>query len=393
MGKNIEQTFFNEFLDNGAAWRCLEYLILKYEYSNLDKYPEYLKKEYITDALPTIKNLTDAYDDTPLFVSVDNQPPLMWTEIEENIENCNNDAQKKRYLYSLLLPFKEWAAVFFPKHDINCLQKEIEQCEHDIPLHKKHVANLKDGWDKDEALGEIEACKESIEKCKEQIQQLESRRDYYLDIFRNAEENSIEWYCATWWKALNIYTNMLDALLLEFGIDLLALQDEFGIWLKYNRDIISIYGYIGTLEWTQQLIDNLPTQQTKIIDKDINASHFSINKPYDEMQRILAALQQQGFVSTDTTIDTFYYRMTGKGASTTDQIEWIKKGKRNDTTISKRSLVYFIEEFAGYRVSKARDCTNKINDVFGLTLSSSTINRTSNCEYKNEIDAIISSRQ
>ncbi len=39
--------------------------------------------------------------------------------------------------------------------------------------------------------------------------------------------------------------------------------------------------------------------------------HFSVNKSYDEMQRILTALQQQGFVSNDTDVSTFYYRMTG----------------------------------------------------------------------------------
>ena len=291
MGKNIEQAFFNEFLDGGAAWHCLKYLKLKYERNNLDEYPNHLKKTYITDALPIIKELTDAYDDTPLIVGIDGQPPLMWTEIEKNIGNCKDDGRKNRYLYSLFLPFKEWSEVFFPKHSVECFRQEIEQCEHDIPYHEKRIANLKDGWDKDEALGDIETCKESINDSNERIKWLESRHDYYLDIFSNAKECSVEWYCYMWYRALYIYyANQLDALLLKFNIDLLTLQDEFGIWLKYERDIISIYGYIGTLECTQKLIDKLPAQQDTVSDnfhaatvpiiQNSNSRCFSVDLSY-----------------------------------------------------------------------------------------------------------------
>ena len=117
--------------------------------------------------------------------------------------------------------------------------------------------------------------------------------------------------------------------------------------------------------------------------------HFSVNKSYDEMQRILTALQQQGFVSNDTDVSTFYYRMTGQGTPTSNKIEWIKKGKKQKNTISKRGLVYFIEAFTGGSVNKARDCTDKIDNIFGLSLSSSTINSTAVCEYKTELDRIL----
>lgn len=119
------------------------------------------------------------------------------------------------------------------------------------------------------------------------------------------------------------------------------------------------------------------------------STHFSVAKSYEEMQCILTALQQGGFVSTDTAIDTFYYRMTGIGAPTDDKIGWIKKGKKNNSSISKRSLVYFVETIANCRVSKTKDCTNLIKDIFGLSLSSSTINSTAVCEYKTELDFIL----
>lgn len=129
-----------------------------------------------------------------------------------------------------------------------------------------------------------------------------------------------------------------------------------------------------------------PVSESKAVT---NNSHFSISKPYKEVQRILTALQRQEFVSSDTTIETFYYRMTGMGVPTNDKVEWIKKGKRQKDAISKRSLVYFIEIFTDNRVNKARSCTDRIKDVFGLSLSSSTINSTADCEYKVELDSIL----
>lgn len=72
-------------------------------------------------------------------------------------------------------------------------------------------------------------------------------------------------------------------------------------------------------------------------------SHFSVNKSYEEMQRILTALQQQRFISTNTTIETFYYRMTGNGAPVNGKIEWIKKGRNNQINVI--SLVDFVSIF------------------------------------------------
>ena len=69
-------------------------------------------------------------------------------------------------------------------------------------------------------------------------------------------------------------------------------------------------------------------------------THFSVNKSYDEMQRILTALQQQGFISADTTIETFYYRMTGNSKPVQKRICWVKKAKNK--VISLTSLIDFL---------------------------------------------------
>mgnify|MGYP000845890732 CR=1 FL=1 len=122
-------------------------------------------------------------------------------------------------------------------------------------------------------------------------------------------------------------------------------------------------------------------------------AHFSVNKSYVEIQHVLTALQERGFVSYGTTIETFYYRMTGNCAPTSNKIEWVKKGKKRKKDISKSSLVYFLKTFANYNVDQTLDCRNRIDEIFGISLPTSTITRISNCEYKTEIDDIVSIRR
>lgn len=184
----------------------------------------------------------------------------------------------------------------------------------------------------------------------------------------------------------------------KLGPRVLGKRDDFfhcfdvdiNVILKHR---ISFEEYVRRLVAERKIVENISDDSALTLSVPADTGgHFSVNKPYKEMQRILTALQQQGFVSAETTIDTFYYRLTGNGIPTTDKVEWIKKGKKRKGEISKRSLVYFVEVITGSRVSKAKDCTNQIKDIFGLSLSSSTINSKATCEYKGELDCIINSR-
>ena len=96
---------------------------------------------------------------------------------------------------------------------------------------------------------------------------------------------------------------------------------------------------------------------------------------------------------TDTSQYRFYYRMTGDDMPTSNKIEWVKKGKKRKKDISKSSLVYFLKTFANYNVDQTLDCRNRIDEIFGISLPTSTITRISNCEYKTEIDDIVSIRR
>lgn len=65
---------------------------------------------------------------------------------------------------------------------------------------------------------------------------------------------------------LEEFINRLDALLLEYGIDLMELQKECGITLKQGRNIEDIAPYIGTPELTQRYIDALTPGSTASAD-------------------------------------------------------------------------------------------------------------------------------
>lgn len=183
-------------------------------------------------------------------------------------------------------------------------------------------------------------------------------------------------------------------------------RNLFAVSLDLDKHKVSFEKYIMQLKAEQNVLNRSPESTFNLISNsrrsdDANVQtapnaqniHFSINKSYEEMQRILTALQQQGFISVDTTIETFYFRMTGMGVSTNDKVEWIKKGKKRKSDISKSSLVYFLKIFANYNVDQTSDCKNKIQEIFGMSLPTSTITRSSTCEYKTEIDNIVEVKQ
>lgn len=88
------------------------------------------------------------------------------------------------------------------------------------------------------------------------------------------------------------------------------------------------------------------------------SANFSVNKSYEEMQRILTELQQQGFISADTTIGTFYYRMTGNGEPVQGRICWVKRARNR--AISLTSLIDFLVTIG----IKLESALSMVDDVF-----------------------------
>lgn len=421
MNKTIEKAFFGAFELGGVVNRGFDWMRQKYDlgfkFSKEDEKqpPKALPNAlqlYYNDTLPKCINELTSNFDASVLDSTDS--PLM-NEITNNLDSLTGK-DRDTYIFSLLKPFKEYSDNVHPIAVIKRLNGEvngicgIKDFERDLamwenmPLEEpiKNICGEASGTPREQA----DACRKAIQGYKYQIERANYIANRYCDLLGKFEdgaawmqEGTVENCMSLFFSVIHKFSNRLDALLLERGINLLWYQQESGIYLKGYRCVTDLEYYIGSLElvnkYIREALPKLGEEQScsQRFEAESNAvtdnSHFAISKPYKEVQRILTALQQQEFVSSDTTIETFYYRMTGMGMPTNDKVEWIKKGKRQKDAISKRSLVYFIEIFTDNRVNKTRGCTDRIKDVFGLSLSSSTINSTADCEYKVELDSIL----
>lgn len=98
---------------------------------------------------------------------------------------------------------------------------------------------------------------------------------------------------------LEEFINRLDALLLEYGIDLMGLQKECGITLKQGRNIEDIAPYIGTPELTQRYIDALTPGSTASGQQSIRSQSGYDVQPFevpeclhtDEAEKMLKTLE------------------------------------------------------------------------------------------------------
>ena len=127
---------------------------------------------------------------------------------------------------------------------------------------------------------------------------------------------------------------------------------------------------------TTQQVEAIPTQQP---------AHFDAKMTYQQAQSLLSALQQNGYIDTSTTADTFYYRMTGNGRPVTDKIVWIKQVSSNGA-INKLAVIDFVVCCGvDITIGNARTLIPDIfeNNNIPLTINSKTIN-TAIARYKRQ---------
>lgn len=124
--------------------------------------------------------------------------------------------------------------------------------------------------------------------------------------------------------------------------------------------LVNVYRAISCIHLIQDSIKQMFDEYLETVRETPQESkpiHFSVSKSYEDIQRILTALQQQEFVSTKTTIDTFYYRMTGNGAPTQERIIWVKKS--SNRAINLTSLIDFVVAM-GVKLDEALSQINRI---------------------------------
>lgn len=228
MNKEIENPFFESFADYWVSG----IKVLKWRYDNFvkkdlgkwgrwgEKYPlAQMPKWEVKNQIVFATNLQ-----------------LLFEEIASNLDECKAAAEPdlERYLFSLLQPFKEYTDIM---HNDN-LKRFGE-------LSFEYWAGF-NSW----VFDEIQRAKAPEPPTNDAPEPQPQEKDYWL-------------YCGCVYTMSNLfgvaymYANMLDAVLLERGFDLLSIQRQVGITLLSRRDLTQIGHYLGTPERAKTLISKV----------------------------------------------------------------------------------------------------------------------------------------
>lgn len=229
MDKTIENKLFAEF-QNGAAAMCLKY-IKRVIVRKKEKLDEWESKYY--SAFPAeVAERTDSFDDIAWPENITGQYRIA-QEISDNLDNSKDDSQRERYVIEMLSVFEEWGNIFSPVARLKELDKML-----------KYGCTIN-----------------SEEEIKQEIERVSNLHDYYLDIMRDAEKGTMEYYLDVWHGAYHKFSKMLAAICAEHHINLLELQDKRGIWIIEKLDVLDLqcyFGYFGSLTYANNLLKELP---------------------------------------------------------------------------------------------------------------------------------------
>ena len=273
MIKEIETPFFESFANCWASGIKL----LKWRYDN------YIKKELNKWAI-----WGDRY---PLSTmpkwEVENQKVfatnLKWLfeEIASNLDECKavDETTLERYIFSLLQPFKDYTDIL---HRDN-LRRFGE-------LSFEYWAGFDDWvyWELQRAT--------APEPQPEPEQAAPEPQNSKEGIYRGCVYTMSNLFGVAF-----MYANMLDAVLLERGIDLKAIQNQVGVTLITKRDLTQIGYYLGTPERAKTLISRVapepepPQPQPEGNDKVMLPEVLNT----DEAKRLLDRLCKAGFAKIE----------------------------------------------------------------------------------------------
>ena len=294
--QDIEKAFFKAFSFGGLMHLCFDWLQHKYDLGfYCSKEQEEKPKQSMTEkwqhyydvTMPEeIYKLADAFDDSVIQYTESS----LLDEISTNIDRLNGKEQE-RYIYSLLIPFKEYSDNLNPIEVIKQLRGEVDG----IMGIKDTQKDLKmwENMPQDEQLynvngepcgtvqEEVEACKHFIEEYKYRIERAEYKADKYREIansITDIKEKTVEHCFGNLLQVVYMYATRLDALLLEKGINLMWYQKESGIYILTRRDITLLQEYCGSYKLARKYIDEaLPQTEPQQITK-IGVKNNSLSK-------------------------------------------------------------------------------------------------------------------
>lgn len=225
--------FFNLYSDL-ADW-CVTYLKAKYHIGQ--------KNAALTSGL-----LADMEKDLPNKVAqADNNLNIdlnaIFNEIRAELNNCDTQQKKETFVLSLLQPFSwtksEFIKFYIPKGLLAHIDRDIEE-----------LKNNSDVGDKD-------ALQDMISRRLKEKSKAESVCANFRDMLTTSNDDVVGIYKELR-QLFKMYANGLDLALLQSGMDLLAVQEEYNIWIKECRCLATDFVEFGIDKYAaQKLIDKL----------------------------------------------------------------------------------------------------------------------------------------
>ncbi len=265
MDRRLENIFFEAFEPLGLFDDCVSWMAwqhdLGYKWSKDAKPERKLDAEKQSLLMKQIAMRFEAYDEKMSeskvilpTICITPKSGLM-VEIASNIDECSDEKQKERYIYSLLKPFKRYSDIFHPIAVIEAHVKEIERCKAEIQMWEQ--ATPMDG--STDPQKQVEACKGFIERYQYQMERAKYVSNKYREILHKCwvdrVEGTPEYYLDLLRSRIPNYTIALDVVLLERGFNLLYYQQQAGIYLMEYRKVSDIDYWLGGRQLAQKYID------------------------------------------------------------------------------------------------------------------------------------------
>lgn len=354
MDKTIERTYFKAFERGGTAYKCVDVIKRKYdlgylpqntpeeenELAQLSPEEERERKKwelFYNVVLPDqVIRETESFD----FAAINGgRISRIIEEIEANLNECNNEADRERYLFSLLSPFESTINFCYPIANIERLEQAINECK---------ASN-----DQSEARAYYQKELDRIRHIQEHLKDL---------CWQKHEKGTIEYCFMRWLGSAKSFSDRLDALLLTYGIDLLELQKRSGIYIKPKcRNMADVACYIGSYELAQHYINALPSHSKPNTDKkgvykSVNNDTFHTGNDESYLTSVFSKLKDSKYIDANTNVATWLY-ICGKGnIETFTPINWMR---------DQQELAYLIDALFGDAEQHIWDITQKVFAIKG----------------------------
>ena len=299
-GMVLQKTFADLYL-RGGAHTCLQWFRCEYDLPPMPnrRLPHRPMKETLHGEMltchqleePTIaKEALEDFDED-ILLSIDQ--PLM-QEIESNLRKRSSEADRERYLLSLLAPFREFANAFCPKSRIQDVEREI-----------RHIGDERTRWTAelekaaDSSSKEHTDAKEQLHACDEMEQLMRSGIDHYNNVANRLfwfAQNGLTHSCTEeedpemclnlgyWLDMMQLFARKLASLALSYGFDLKELQEKSGVHLlpkMINIDYVD-YSYITSFEQARRMLEEIHNRHTVVpLPSPTPAKRKSRQRPTD----------------------------------------------------------------------------------------------------------------